>query len=63
LKCIFCFDPQCGIIWDFAVWYVNEKIREAFIENWIKFTYDHLVLHVENPNTLNASALTQTQNI
>ncbi len=47
LKCIFCFDPQCGIIWDFAVWYINEKIREEFIKNWIQFTYDHLVLHVE----------------
>lgn len=60
LKCIFCFDPQCGIIWDFAVWYVNEKIREAFLANWIKFTYDHLVLHIENWETAN-QALSNNQ--
>lgn len=60
LKCIFCFDPQCGIIWDFAVWYVNEKIREAFLANWIQFTYDHLVLHIENWETAN-QALSNNQ--
>lgn len=46
LKCIFCFDPQCGIIWDFAVWYVNEKIRDEFEKNNIHFTYDQIVLDI-----------------
>lgn len=52
LKCIFCFDPQCGIIWDFAVWYINEKLREAFNENNIKFTYDQMVVNIESGNQI-----------
>lgn len=63
LKCIFCFDPQCGIIWDFAVWYVNEKIREEFIANGINFTYDHLVLHIENWDPSNNTQAKKDKNI
>ncbi len=47
LKCMFFFDPKCGIIWDFAVWYVNEKIYEAFKENNIKIPYTHTTLTFE----------------
>jgi hypothetical protein len=39
---------------------VNEKIREAFLANWIQFTYDHLVLHIENWETAN-QALSNNQ--
>ena len=47
LKCIFFFDPKCGIIWDFAVWYVNEKIYEEFGKNGIKIPYTHATLTFE----------------
>jgi small conductance mechanosensitive channel len=44
LKCIFGFDPKCGIIWDFAVWYINEKISDEFNKNGIKIPYNHATL-------------------
>ena len=47
LKCIFCFDPNCGIIWDFAIWYINEKISEDFSKNGIKIPYSHSTLTFE----------------
>jgi len=47
LKCIFCFDPKCGIIWDFAVWYINERIWEAFNKNGIQIPYTHTTLTFE----------------
>lgn len=48
LKCIFCFDPNCWIIWDFAIWYINEKISEEFNKHWIKIPYKHSTLMFEN---------------
>jgi len=51
IKCIFCFDPNCGIIWEVAIWEINEKVTKAFKENWIAFSYQHLILNFENkPN-------------
>ena len=51
LKCLFCFDPNCWIIWEVAVWEINEKITKAFKENGIKFSYPHLTVNFENqPN-------------
>jgi len=47
LKCIFCFDPKCGIIWDFAIWYINEKIWEAFNKHGIQIPYNHATLTFE----------------
>lgn len=47
LKCVFFFDPKCGIIWDFAIWYINEKIWEAFNKNGIKIPYNHTTLIFE----------------
>jgi len=47
LKCIFGFDPKCGIIWDFAVWYINEKIWEEFNKNGIQIPYNHTTLTFE----------------
>ena len=47
LKCVFCFDPNCGIIGDFAVWYVNEKIGEEFNKNGISIPYTHTTLTFE----------------
>jgi len=47
LKCIFCFDPNCGIIWDFAIWYINEKISEEFNKNGIQIPYNHSTLTFE----------------
>lgn len=47
LKCIFCFDPNCGIIGDFAIWYINEKIWEEFNKNNIIIPYNHTTLTFE----------------
>ena len=47
LKCIFCFDPNCWIIWDFAIWYINEKINEEFNKNGIQIPYNHSTLTFE----------------
>lgn len=48
LKCLFCFDPNCGIIWEVAVWQINERIPKAFKENWIHFSYPHVIVNFEN---------------
>lgn len=48
IKCLFCFDPNCGIIWEVAVWQINERIPKAFKENWIKFSYPHVIVNFEN---------------
>ena len=48
LKCLFCFDPKCWIIWEVAIWHINEKVAQAFKENNIKFTYNHITLNFEN---------------
>lgn len=51
IKCIFCFDPNCGIIWEVAIWQINESIPKAFKENWIEFSYPHITVNFENqPN-------------
>ena len=51
LKCLFCFDPNCGIIWEVAIWEINERITKAFKENGIEFSYPHLTVNFENqPN-------------
>lgn len=48
LKCLFCFDPNCWIIWEVAVWQINERIPKAFKENWIHFSYPHVIVNFEN---------------
>jgi len=48
IKCLFCFDPNCGIIWEVAVWQINERIPKAFKENWIHFSYPHVIVNFEN---------------
>ena len=51
LKCLFCFDPNCGIIWEVAIWQINERIPKAFKENGIQFSYPHMTVNFENePN-------------
>ena len=48
IKCLFCFDPNSGIIWEVAVWQINERIPKAFKENWIHFSYPHVTVNFEN---------------
>ena len=48
IKCLFCFDPNCGIIWEVAIWQINERIPKAFKENWIDFSYPHVTVNFEN---------------
>ena len=51
LKCLFCFDPNCWIIGEVAVWQINEKITRSFKEHGINFSYQHIVVNFENePN-------------
>ena len=51
VKCIFCFDPNCGIIGEVAIWEINEKVTKAFKENGIAFSYPHITVNFENePN-------------
>ena len=48
IKCIFCFDPNCGIIGEVAIWEINEKVTKAFKENGIAFSYPHMTVNFEN---------------
>lgn len=48
LKCIFGFNPNSGIIGDFAVGYVNEVINDALNQNEIKIPFAHTTLTFEN---------------
>ncbi len=53
LKCIFGFDPNCGIIGDFAIWYINEKIESEFGKNNIQIPYGHTTLTFEKQEEKN----------
>jgi len=44
LKCLFFFDPQSGIVWDYAIGLVNEAINAAFKTNGIIIPYPHTTL-------------------
>jgi len=44
LKCIFFFDPNSGIIADYAIWYVNEIMNNALKQNDIKIPYPHTTI-------------------
>lgn len=48
IKSFFCFDPKCGIIWEIAIWEINERINEAFNQNNIQVPYNMLTLTFES---------------
>ncbi len=47
LKCVFFFDPNSWIIWEYAIWLVNEAINNAFIQNNITIPYPHRTIKFE----------------
>jgi len=48
LKWLFCFDPKCGLLTDYAIWAINEKINNAFKQNGIQIPYNMVTLTFEN---------------
>lgn len=47
IKTFFWFDPNCGLLTDFAVWYINEKVNSEFGKNNINVPYNMLTLTFE----------------
>ncbi len=62
LKCIFFFDPNCGILADYALWYIREAIYAAYDKNGIDMAYPHITLTFddEKQNKALKAALDQT---
>ena len=50
LKCLFFFEPNSGIIGDYAVWSVNEAIFAALKANNIKIPYPQRIIHIKDNN-------------
>jgi len=48
MKCLFCFDPKCGLLTDYALWAINEQINEEFKKNNINIPYNMVTLNFEN---------------
>lgn len=55
IKSLFSFDPNCWLLTDFAIGYINEKIGKSFNENKINMPY--------NTFTINFDKGTDTQNL
>jgi len=48
MKWLFCFDPKCGLLTDYALWAINEQINEEFKKNNINIPYNMVTLNFEN---------------
>lgn len=44
LKWLFCFDPKCWLLTDYALWAINEKINEEFKTNNISIPYNTVTM-------------------
>ena len=55
IKTFFSFDPNCGLLSDFAIGYINEKTGKVFNENKINMPF--------NTFTINFDKGTDTQNL
>jgi small-conductance mechanosensitive channel len=55
IKTFFSFDPNCGLLSDFAIGYINEKIGKVFNENKINMPF--------NTFTVNFDKGTDMQNV
>ncbi len=62
LKCIFFFDPNCGILADYALGYIREAIYAAYPKNNIDMAYPHITLTFddEKQNKALKAALDET---
>ena len=50
IKCFFYYDPNCWLMPEVAIWYVNEMITKQLEENWIEIPYNHLTLTFDKKN-------------
>ncbi len=54
LKCLFFFDPKCGMLWEAAVWTIQEKVFEVFKAHDIQIPYHQTTLTFENEESKQA---------
>ncbi len=47
IKSLFSFDPNCGLLTDFAIGYINEKVNDEFSKNNINVPYNILTVNFE----------------
>ena len=47
IKTYFSFDPNCGLLADFAIGYINEKIGKAFNENNISMPFNTFTINFD----------------
>lgn len=47
LKWLFCFDPKCWLLTDYAIWAINEKINEEFKKNDINWSYNTVSINFD----------------
>lgn len=47
IKTLFSFDPNCGLLSDFAIGYINEKVGKAFNENNINVPFNTITINFD----------------
>lgn len=47
IKAYFSFDPNCGLLSDFAIGYINEKIGKTFNENKINMPFNTFTINFD----------------
>ncbi len=50
LNWLFCFDPKCWLLTDYAIWAVNEKINAEFKKNNINMPYNTVTVNFDKPD-------------
>lgn len=49
IKSLFSFDPNCGLLSDFAIGYINEKVGKAFNDNNIDVPFNTVTINFDKP--------------
>jgi small conductance mechanosensitive channel len=47
IKSLFSFDPNCGLLSDFAIGYINEKIGKVFNDNNINMPFNTITINFD----------------
>ncbi|MEI6673030.1 MAG: mechanosensitive ion channel domain-containing protein [bacterium] len=47
IKTLFSFDPNCGLLSDFAIGYINEKVGKAFTDNNINVPFNTITINFD----------------